>query len=295
MSVRAALALLAAIVPVAGGLAQDVRYLSTDEALSLEHQTRFARMRRIAQEFGVFPPPEFHDYQVPSSALPPSFPHDVPVLRIVFPENVFFDTASATLKPQAQAIVRAMAAMLDGDVPDVTVFVAGHADARGSDVYNHNLSVERARAVARLLNDLRQRPGAVWSIGFGKSVPLFPNTSDVNMGYNRRVELLLSARIEAVATWLQDQAGDICRTSDAVERVRCMTDFKRERKIFEAEEVLPARKVRLAERNIKVSGATRERARSSIEGNVQRVEPQGSTRLKIHLNERRIYVKTIEH
>lgn len=275
--------------------AQDVRYLSTDEALALEHQTRFARMRRIAQEYGIVPAPEFRDYQVPASALPASFPHDVPVLRIVFPENTFFDTASATVKPNAQAIVRAMAAMLDGDVPDVTVFVAGHADARGSDVYNHNLSVERAQAVARLLNDFRARPGPVWSIGFGKSVPLYPNTTEENLGYNRRVELLLAARVEAVATWLQDQAGDVCRTRDAVERVRCLTEFKKEPKEFEAEQVLPTRSVRLAEHQTRIRNAPGPAQHSSLEGGLQQVNPAPPARLRIRLNERRVYVRSIEH
>lgn len=275
--------------------AQDVRYLSTDEALALEHQTRFARMRRIAQEYGIVPAPEFRDYQVPASALPSSFPHDVPVLRIVFPENTFFDTASATLKPQAQAIVRAMAAMLDGDVPDVTVFVAGHADARGSDVYNHNLSVERARAVARSLNNLRARPGPVWSIGFGKSVPLYPNTSTENLGYNRRVELLLAARVEAVATWLQDQAGDVCRTRDVVERVRCLTEFKKEPKVFEAEQILPTRSLKLAERQTRIRATPDPAQRSSLEGGAQQVDVAAPAHLRIKLNEHRVYVRSMEH
>jgi outer membrane protein OmpA-like peptidoglycan-associated protein len=291
-SLAAAAAALLLALPVG---ARDIRYLSTEESLALEHQTRFARMRRIANEYGIYPAPEFRDYEVPASALPASFPYAVPVLRIVFPESTFFDTASSTVKPQALAIVRAMAAMLDGDVPDVTVFVAGHADARGGAVYNHNLSVERARAVARLLNDHRERPGPVWSIGFGKSVPLYPNTSDANLGYNRRVELLLAARVEAVATWLQEQAGDICRTRDAVERVRCMTDFRREQKEFEAEQVLPRRAVRLAERPVRVQPTPSRRQPTAPDVQVQRVEPAAPARMRIRLAERRIYVKTIEH
>lgn len=288
------LVLAATLISATAASAQEIRYLSPEEALTLEHQTRFDRMRRIAQENGVYPAPDFRDYTVAAAELPPGFPQNVPVLRIVFPENAFFDTASANVKPQAAPIVRAMAAMLDGDVPDVVVFVAGHADNRGGDVYNHNLSVERANAVASLLNNQRTRAGPLWSIGFGKSIPLYPNTTEANLGYNRRVELLLSARVEAIATWLQDQVVDICRTTNAVERLRCMTDFKRERKMFEAQEVLP-RPVRLTERQVRLSPIPRNQKRSSQESGSQRVTPITPAKIRIRLNEKQIRVQSIEH
>ena len=287
-----------AVALAAPAAAQTIRYLSTEEALALEHDTRYQRLRRFAQSFGVRSEPELRDYIVPAAAMPPEFKHDVPVLRIIFPETTFFDTASAEIKPSAVPIIRTMAGVLDGDVPDVSAFVAGHTDSRGSPAYNHNLSIRRARAVAELLTALRDKPGPLLSIGFGESVPLYPNTSDENLARNRRVEFLLAARIEAVANWLQDQAIDVCRTNDEVERVRCMVAFQREPKRFVA---VPVERKVLAAPTPGAAAA----AVAPPEAGPKKVTPQGDARvgvtpprdkpIYVDLNERPVYVRTMEH
>jgi outer membrane protein OmpA-like peptidoglycan-associated protein len=292
-AINAALA-LAVMCSAAHVRAQQIHYLSDEEALALEHKTRFDRLKRLSQTFGIYPEPEFHSYVVPRRFMPADFNYDIPVLRIVFPENTFFDTASAEVKPLAVPIIEAMAAMMDGDVPDVTLFIAGHADNRGGEVYNHNLSVNRARAVAQILNQARKRLTPVWTIGFGKSVPLYPNTSDANMAWNRRVEFLIAARPDAIGYWLQDQVVDVCRTNDPLARLQCMRGFQEERKQFVAERVGPIR-VRPAEPKMgsRAEGSTRTRG-SAGTGRVG-VQPEASSRMMIQLNERRVRVESIEH
>ncbi|TKV41567.1 hypothetical protein A0U87_20635 [Sphingobium sp. MP9-4] len=274
--------------------AQTVRYLSDEEALALEHQTRFSRLKRFAQANGIYPEPEMHSYVIPRDFMPADFHYDIPVLRIVFPENTFFDTASSEIKPSAIPIIKAMASMLDGDVPDVNVFVAGHADSRGGEVYNHNLSVNRGRNVADILNGSRKNHGAIWSIGFGKSVPLYPNDSDVNMAYNRRVEFLISSRPDAIAYWLQDQVVDVCRTSDAAARLRCMRDFKTERKLFVAEKARQS-VVSLAERPVRVSPSPDVKRKAVPESESRVAVRPNQDSMTIKLNENRIRVRSIEH
>ncbi|WP_088184679.1 OmpA family protein [Sphingobium sp. Z007] len=289
------LALAPTVVVSVPASAQQITYLSDEEALALEHQTRFSRLKRLAQTFGVYPEPEFHSYVVPRRFMPSDFYYDIPVLRIVFPENTFFDTASSEVKPSAIPIIQAMAAMVDGDVPDVSMFIAGHADSRGGEVYNHNLSIERARSVARILESAKKRPTPLWTIGFGKSVPLYPNTSDTNMGWNRRVEFLLASRPDAIAYWLQDQVVDVCRTSDPAARVRCMRGFQTERKEFVAERVTRVRGGELVERS-KGTGDAGTR-KPSVSGDVGRakVAAAPTDRIPIRLNERRVRVESIEH
>ena len=287
--------LLLICTPMAG-LAQTVRYLSDEEALALEHQTRFSRLERLAKTFGVKPEPEFRSYVIPSRFMPADFKYDIPVLRIIFPENTFFDTASSVVKPSAVPIIYSMAAMLEGDVPDVSVFIAGHADARGGDVYNHNLSVARARAVSNVLNAARKNPGDVWTIGFGESVPLFPNTAENNMAWNRRVEFLLASRPDAIAYWLQDQVVDVCRTTDAPARLKCMLEFQQGQREFVAERVNPAR-VALPKRLGPKSGSTDAGAVREVQtgGDKVRSTPEASNRIRIKLNEQRVRVQTIEN
>jgi OOP family OmpA-OmpF porin len=292
---RVMAACLLMLLPTIPATAQNIRYLSDEEALSLEHQTRFSRLKRLAQSFGVYPEPEFHSYVVPRRFMPADFKYDIPVLRIVFPENTFFDTASSVVKPSAIPIIQAMAAMVDGDVPDVSMFIAGHADSRGGEVYNHNLSIERARAVASVLENAKTRSTPLWTIGFGKSVPLYPNTSDTNMSWNRRVEFLLASRPDAIAYWLQDQVVDVCRTSDAAARIRCMRGFQTERKEFVAERVSRVRIPSTVDRT-KGSADSGSKSRSpAVDANRSKITPKLNDRIAIRLNERRVRVESIEH
>lgn len=200
--------------------------LDDDEAIALEHKTRGARLRRLVREQAVGPTPEFFDYVIPARAMPSGFRHATPVLRVVFPESTFFDTAATQIVPEAYAIIRAMAAMLQGDVPDVATFVAGHADNRGSEPYNHDLSVRRAHAVAAALREAGADNPDIWSVGFGESLPLYENSSPANMSYNRRVEFLFGARPEAVARWLTDQMDLACSGSGTEAKQRCLVALK---------------------------------------------------------------------
>jgi len=266
--------------------AQTVEYMSPEEALSLEHQTRYQRLRRFVDSYRIFPAPQFFDYTVPAANMPANFRHDVPVLRIVFPESTFFDTGSAEVLPSAYPIITAMAKMLDGDVPDVNVFVAGHTDSRGSEDYNHNLSVARAKAVTAALVGSRTRSYAIWSIGFGESLPIYPNTDDQNMAYNRRVEFLVGARPEAVSYWLQQQYDLVCQTNDPTAKLRCMLELKNVRHVYEAERESPRQAVGLSlPKQNRVATQDRRIA----------VAPTPPKRMTIQLNEQRLRVGSIEH
>ena len=72
------------------------------------------------------------------------FTSDMPILRIVFPERVFFDTDKWNLRPEAAPILESIALSLRKQVRKVALFVAGHTDSRGSEKYNLDLSIRRA-------------------------------------------------------------------------------------------------------------------------------------------------------
>lgn len=206
--------------------AQQIQMLDASETIGLEHTTRSQRLRRLVREQRVTPGPEFYEYVVPARLMPEGFRHDTPVLRVVFPESTFFDTAQSQLVETAYPIIRAMADMLEGDVPDVATFVAGHADNRGSEPYNYELSVARARAVAEALRFAGAARADVWSVGFGESLPLYENSTDLNMSYNRRVEFLFAARRAAAANWLKDQMDLACSAGGETARNRCLVALK---------------------------------------------------------------------
>lgn len=152
----------------------------------------------------------------------PGIDRDVPLLRLVFSEKVFFDTDRTAIRPEAVRVLQLVADALRLDAPDVALFVAGHADARGDDAYNYDLSLRRASAVAGELFELGIGDKRLWQIGFGEAVPLAPNTSAENMARNRRVEFLYGARAEVVAVWLSKQAETVCEGYSEATRATCL-------------------------------------------------------------------------
>lgn len=185
------------------------------------------RLRRLSE---VLPPdqrPRFYEGVVPASRLPSSFGTDLPVLRVVFPDRTFFDTGRYVLRPEARRVAAIIAESLRREPPDVAMFVAGHADSRGSDEMNEILSINRANAVARNIFRQGVNLSSIWRIGFGEDMPLYSGSSDADFARNRRVEFLFSAKPEAVGIWLADQQfGELCQASNAAEAAACRDKLK---------------------------------------------------------------------
>jgi len=176
--------------------------------VNADFDARKKRLERLS-ETSLIGGPKFYEYLISKNELP-GFPIDMPVLRVVFEEKVFFDTARSRIRPEANKVLDVVASALRQEPREVALFVAGHTDARGSDQYNLELSIKRATSVARALLNKGIGQAAVWRIGFGKSVPLRPNDSDTNMALNRRVEFILATKPAAVAVWLAKQVETLC-------------------------------------------------------------------------------------
>lgn len=189
------------------------------QTATLEHDDRIARFKRLAVQ-GLLGTPEFYEEFIPKEELR-SLGVGLPVLRIVFPQRVFFDTAKWELRPEANNVIDVVANDLRHDAGDVALFIAGHTDSRGADSYNYALSVRRADAVARALYSRGIGHARLWVVGFGKWVPRKPNNSIGNMAQNRRVEFLFAARAEAVATWLSKQSASMCEGATPAELDAC--------------------------------------------------------------------------
>jgi outer membrane protein OmpA-like peptidoglycan-associated protein len=189
------------------------------DTVRLEHADRRARFERLAAE-GLIQTPLFYEALISGHDLP-QFGTDIPVLRIVFPQRVYFDTDRTVIRPEAERVLDLIAENLRRDAPDVALFIAGHADARGSDEYNYLLSVARADAVARALFSRGTGLTRLWRIGFGEAVPVAPNTTLQNMAENRRVEFLFAAKAEAVAVLLLRQATTLCAEAEPEVAATC--------------------------------------------------------------------------
>lgn len=188
----------------------------------LEHCDRMKRLRRLSEVLPLEQRPRFYEGVVPASRLPSNFGTDLPVLRVVFPDRTFFDTGRSDLRPEARQVAAIVAESLRREPPDVTMFVAGHADIRGSDEANELLSESRADAVARAIYRHGVSFSSIWRIGFGEVMPLHSGTDDADFARNRRVEFLFAAKPEAVGIWLADQQfEELCQSSSATELADC--------------------------------------------------------------------------
>ena len=103
-------------------------------------------------------------------------------------DKVLFDTGKSTIKPESNAILNAVAALLRGRPDFLVVEVAGHADERSSDAANLRLTKERAAAVVNALVARGISPSRFVSQGYGEFCPVDPASNPAAWEQNRRVE-----------------------------------------------------------------------------------------------------------
>jgi outer membrane protein OmpA-like peptidoglycan-associated protein len=210
--------------------------------VTMEHCDRIKRLMRLS---AILPPeeqPRFYEGVVPANRLPSDFGTDVPVLRVVFPERTFFDTGGTVLRPEVDPVLSIVAESLRKEPPDASLFVAGHADARGARPLNERLSIERADALARAIFLQGVNFSSIWRVGFGSDMALVWGSTPYAWDRNRRVEFLFAAKPEAVATWLADQQLDgLCaaRTAQDVADCKARLDLKRDYTAVEINKTAP--------------------------------------------------------
>jgi chemotaxis protein MotB len=113
----------------------------------------------------------------------------------ILTDKVFFDSGSATLKPQALGILDKVAVILAGE-REHPIVVEGHTDSQpihGS-LYpsNWELSGARAAAVVRDFVGHGVNSRRVSFSGFGSNEPIATNSTATGRSKNRRVEVVLS-------------------------------------------------------------------------------------------------------
>jgi outer membrane protein OmpA-like peptidoglycan-associated protein len=67
--------------------------------------------------------------------------------------------------------------------------VVGHTDSLGTDVYNLELSLQRANAVRSALVEAGVSPDALTVEGAGSTAPIAPNDTEEGRSQNRRIEV----------------------------------------------------------------------------------------------------------
>lgn len=139
----------------------------------------------------------------PATAVPvPLVPPDAPVPPVdkelirrellltgfLRTSHVIFETAKSTLLPYSHPILDAVAEIMQ-EFPAMRIRIEGHADLRGSEEYNLDLSQRRAESVRRyIIEHFDIDESRLEAKGFGEERPLVTGENQTALALNRRVE-----------------------------------------------------------------------------------------------------------
>jgi outer membrane protein OmpA-like peptidoglycan-associated protein len=110
---------------------------------------------------------------------------------VILQGDVLFDFDKSDIKREAiQPLTQAAAIIKSASRPGATILVNGHTDDVGTADYNMQLSERRAQAVAQWFVSKKYfADSSLKPQGFGKTVPVAPNTDPTGRAKNRRAEI----------------------------------------------------------------------------------------------------------
>ncbi|MEJ7599480.1 MAG: OmpA family protein [Kofleriaceae bacterium] len=113
------------------------------------------------------------------------------VTGIVILKPINFKFNSDVIDDKSFYILDAVAASLVGNPQIKLLEVAGHADERGNDAYNLDLTNRRAVSVVKYLVGKGIDPKRLEAQGYGETVPIIRESTERAWSKNRRVEFLI--------------------------------------------------------------------------------------------------------
>ncbi len=104
--------------------------------------------------------------------------------------GILFDLDKDTMRPDSKPQLEEIAKLLK-ESPSLQVLIVGHTDAQGSLQYNRDLSMRRARSIAKaLVADYGIKADRITPEGVGMAAPVASNRTEQGRAKNRRVELV---------------------------------------------------------------------------------------------------------
>ena len=104
-----------------------------------------------------------------------------------FQSALLFDSGKSELKPESQAAITGLAAVLLKN-PTLKIEIGGHTDNVGDDLNNQSLSEQRALSVYTALLALKVNTNQIAWKGYGETQPIATNDTVPGRQKNRRVE-----------------------------------------------------------------------------------------------------------
>lgn len=120
-------------------------------------------------------------------------------------DKIYFETDKDIIMPVSFPLLDAIAATIKGHPEIALIEVQGHADERGDDEHNLDLTDRRAHSVVRALEDRGVELGRLRARGYGETKPVCRQHNEECWSKNRRVEFIILRRVDEAV--LQNDSG----------------------------------------------------------------------------------------
>jgi OOP family OmpA-OmpF porin len=111
-------------------------------------------------------------------------------------DKIYFETDKDEIKSVSFPLLDAIAATINGNPQIQLIEIQGHADERGDDAHNLDLTERRALSVRRALEQRNVEPGKLKSHGYGETKPICTQHNEDCWSKNRRVEFIILKRAD---------------------------------------------------------------------------------------------------
>lgn len=120
-------------------------------------------------------------------------------------DKIYFETDKDVIKEVSFPLIDAIAGTIKGHPEIALIEIQGHADERGDDEHNLDLTDRRAHSVQRALEDRNVELGRLKARGYGETKPVCTQHNEDCWSKNRRVEFIILKRVDEAV--LQGDSG----------------------------------------------------------------------------------------
>ena len=124
--------------------------------------------------------------------------------------KLLFSSGSWAVGTEGRRAVKQLGSVL-GDNPDIAVLIEGHTDdvpykGNGILTSNWDLSTKRATSIVNILRENNNiNPGNLTAAGRGEFAPMASNESNEGRAKNRRIEVILTPKLDELSRLLNEQ------------------------------------------------------------------------------------------
>ena len=118
-------------------------------------------------------------------------------------QNLLFAKGSAKLDNKGANAIGKLAEVLNKN-SEIDVLIEGHTDSDGDAKMNWELSSRRSLSIVDQMIKMKVDPKRITAAGRGEHVPIASNSTDVGKAKNRRTDIILSPKLDAIMDILKN-------------------------------------------------------------------------------------------